>query len=71
MHESLQYTPNSDYLFPCDEKELSEREPLTHEAVWRLRKYHANPFLGTVHLHLELFNENPQKTIELGAGTCL
>lgn len=57
--------------FPYDVEELSKRELLRHEAVWRLRKYHANPFQGTEHLHLETFNENPQKTIDLGAGTCV
>jgi hypothetical protein len=71
MYGSLPYTPNSNYPFPCDEKELWEREPLTHEAVWRLRKYHAKPFLGMEHLHLEPFNGYPQRTVELGAGTCL
>jgi hypothetical protein len=56
---------------PCDVEELSKRELQRHKAVWRLRKYHANPFQGTEHLHLETFNENPQKAIELGAGTCI
>jgi hypothetical protein len=60
----------SEYLFPCDDEELLGREPLTHEAISRLRKYDAKPFLGTEHLHLDPFNGNPQKTIDLGAGTC-
>ncbi|KAH8587640.1 hypothetical protein B0O99DRAFT_694305 [Bisporella sp. PMI_857] len=61
----------SNYLFPCDDEELLEREPLTHEAIWRLRKYHAKSALKTEHLHLDPFEKNPQKAIELGAGICL
>lgn len=61
----------SNYLFPCDDEELLEREPLTHEAISRLRKHYANSTLRTEHLHLDPFEKNPQKVIELGAGTCL